>query len=88
MIDQYVPNLKKYRAIALDCSFEDGLVASNKDLDQATDSLGRRPPISFENLSRRPHQPRERTLQDQGTAVLLREPHLPARAKNKVNGAA
>jgi len=33
MIDQYVPNLKKYRAIAIDVGLQDNLMASNKILD-------------------------------------------------------
>jgi hypothetical protein len=40
MVDQYVPNLKKYRAIAMECGLQDGLLASNKDLDQALIRLG------------------------------------------------
>jgi S-formylglutathione hydrolase FrmB len=40
MVDQYVPNLKKYRAIAMDCGLQDGLVASNKQLDEALVRLG------------------------------------------------
>jgi hypothetical protein len=30
MLDQYVPNLKKYKAIALDIGLQDGLIASNR----------------------------------------------------------
>jgi enterochelin esterase-like enzyme len=40
IVDQYVPNLKKYRAIAMECGLQDGLLASNKDLDQALVRLG------------------------------------------------
>ena len=40
MVDQYVPNLKKYRALAMDCGLQDGLIASNQDLDQALVRLG------------------------------------------------
>jgi S-formylglutathione hydrolase len=40
MVDQYVPNLKKYKAIAMDCGLQDGLVASNKQLDAALVRLG------------------------------------------------
>lgn len=40
MVDQYVPSLKKYRAIAVDCGLQDGLLASNKDFDQALIRLG------------------------------------------------
>jgi S-formylglutathione hydrolase len=35
MIDQYVPSLKAYHAIAMDIGTKDGLLASNKELDQA-----------------------------------------------------
>jgi S-formylglutathione hydrolase len=35
MIDQYVANLKKYHAIAMDVGLQDGLAASNQELDQA-----------------------------------------------------
>jgi S-formylglutathione hydrolase FrmB len=40
MVDQYVPNLKQYRAIAMDCGLQDPLVTSNEDLDQALTRLG------------------------------------------------
>lgn len=40
MVDQYVPNLKKYRAIAMECGLQDGLIASNKRLDEALIKLG------------------------------------------------
>ena len=40
MVDQYVPNLKKYRAIAMECGQQDGLLASNQDLNQALTRLG------------------------------------------------
>jgi enterochelin esterase-like enzyme len=40
MVDQYVPSLKKYRAIAMDVGNEDPLGAANKDLDQALTRLG------------------------------------------------
>jgi S-formylglutathione hydrolase FrmB len=40
MVDQYVPNLKQYRAIAMDVGNEDPLGAANKDLDQALTRLG------------------------------------------------
>jgi S-formylglutathione hydrolase FrmB len=34
MVDQYLPNLKKYRAIAIDVGDKDGLNASNKELSR------------------------------------------------------
>ncbi len=40
MVDQYVPNLKQYRAIAMDVGNEDPLGAANKDLDQSLTRLG------------------------------------------------
>jgi S-formylglutathione hydrolase len=40
MVDQYVSNLKKYHAIAMDCGLQDGLIASNKQLDEALLKLG------------------------------------------------
>jgi enterochelin esterase-like enzyme len=40
MVDQYVPSLKQYRAIAMDVGTEDTLGAANKDLDQALTRLG------------------------------------------------
>jgi S-formylglutathione hydrolase len=40
MVDQYVPNLKKYRAIAMDVGLQDPLLANNRDLDQALVRLG------------------------------------------------
>jgi S-formylglutathione hydrolase len=35
MIDQYIPSLKSYRAIAIDIGTKDGLLRSNQELDQA-----------------------------------------------------
>lgn len=40
MVDQYVPNLKKYRAIAIDVGLQDPLLVNNQDLDQALVRLG------------------------------------------------
>jgi S-formylglutathione hydrolase FrmB len=40
MVDQYVPNLKKYRAIMLDVGLQDGLAASNKQMDESLTRLG------------------------------------------------
>jgi enterochelin esterase-like enzyme len=40
MLDQYVPNLKKYHAIAGDCGLQDGLIGSNQELDQAFSRFG------------------------------------------------
>jgi enterochelin esterase-like enzyme len=40
MVDQYVPALKRYRAIAMDVGTEDPLGAANIDLDQALTRLG------------------------------------------------
>jgi S-formylglutathione hydrolase FrmB len=40
MVDQYVPSLKRYRAIAIDVGDKDPLGASNIDLDKALTRLG------------------------------------------------
>ncbi|HEY7389044.1 MAG TPA: alpha/beta fold hydrolase [Bryobacteraceae bacterium] len=40
MVDQYVPNLKQYHAIAMECGLQDGLIASNKQLDETLVKLG------------------------------------------------
>jgi enterochelin esterase-like enzyme len=40
MVDQYVPNLRQYRAITIDVGLQDPLLSSNKDLDQALMRLG------------------------------------------------
>lgn len=40
MVDQYVPSLKQYRAIALDVGNADPLGAANLDLDAALTRLG------------------------------------------------
>jgi hypothetical protein len=40
MVDQYVPSLKRYRAIAIDVGDKDPLGASNLDLDKALTRLG------------------------------------------------
>jgi S-formylglutathione hydrolase FrmB len=40
MLDQYVPNMKKYTAIAMDIGLQDTLLDSNKQLDEAMTRLG------------------------------------------------
>ncbi|MBV8905355.1 MAG: esterase [Acidobacteriia bacterium] len=40
MVDQYVPNLKRYHAIAMDVGLQDPLLRNNADLDQALARLG------------------------------------------------
>jgi S-formylglutathione hydrolase FrmB len=40
MVDQYVPNLKKYRAVMMDVGLQDGLAASNKEMDAELTRLG------------------------------------------------
>jgi S-formylglutathione hydrolase len=40
MLDQYVPNMKKYSAIAMDVGLQDPLIASNKEFDEALTRLG------------------------------------------------
>ena len=40
MVDQYIPNLKKYKSIAMDVGLQDGLMSSNKELDESLTKLG------------------------------------------------
>ena len=40
MLDQYVTNLKKYRSIMIDVGLQDGLAASNQQMDRALVDLG------------------------------------------------
>jgi S-formylglutathione hydrolase FrmB len=40
MVDQYSSNLKKYRAVMLDVGLQDGLAASNKEMDESLTRLG------------------------------------------------
>jgi enterochelin esterase-like enzyme len=40
MIDQYIPNLKTYRAIGMDIGTKDGLLAANKELELAMTRFG------------------------------------------------
>lgn len=40
MVDQYVPNLKKYHAIMMDVGDQDTLAGSNKQMDQSLTRLG------------------------------------------------
>jgi hypothetical protein len=40
MVDQYSSNLKKYKAIMLDVGLQDGLMASNKEMDESLTRLG------------------------------------------------
>jgi len=40
MVDQYVSNLKNYRALKLDVGLQDGLAGSNKQMDESLTRLG------------------------------------------------
>jgi|SRR5579871_125092 len=40
MVDQYASNLKKYRAVKLDVGLQDGLAASNQEMDASLTRLG------------------------------------------------
>ena len=40
MVDQYVPNLKKYKALAGDVGLQDTLLATNKQLADALSRFG------------------------------------------------
>jgi len=40
MVDQYVPNLNQYHSIMMDVGLEDGLAASNKEMDRSLTRLG------------------------------------------------
>jgi S-formylglutathione hydrolase FrmB len=40
MVDQYVPNLRKYHAIAMDVGLQDPLMGDNKELDRSLVRLG------------------------------------------------
>lgn len=40
MLDQYVPNLKRYRAIAMDIGTNDNLITTNIELDEALTAFG------------------------------------------------
>ena len=40
MVDQYVPSLTKYRAIAMDVGTKDPFLTTNTQLDQALTRLG------------------------------------------------
>jgi len=40
MLDQYVPSLKKYKAIAMDVGLQDNLITSNRVLDEALSRFG------------------------------------------------
>ena len=40
MVDQYATNLKKFRAIMMDCGLQDGLIGSNQQMDESLKRLG------------------------------------------------
>jgi S-formylglutathione hydrolase FrmB len=40
MVDQYVSNLKQYRALMMDVGLQDGLLGSNKDMDASLTQIG------------------------------------------------
>jgi len=39
-VDQYSSNLKKYKAFMMDVGLQDGLMASNRELDESLTRLG------------------------------------------------
>src|SRR5262249_7259208 len=40
MLDQYVPNLKRYNAIAIEVGTQDNLIRTNKELEEALTAFG------------------------------------------------
>jgi hypothetical protein len=40
MLDQYVTNLKQYRALMMDVGLQDGLAASNQEMDASLTQVG------------------------------------------------
>jgi hypothetical protein len=40
MIDQYIPNLRKYQAIAIEVGLQDGLIGGNKAISDVLTSYG------------------------------------------------
>ena len=40
MVDQYISNLKEYHAFMLDVGLQDGLAASNKEMDASLTEIG------------------------------------------------
>ena len=40
MVDQYIPNLKRYKSIFMDVGLQDGLMAANKELEESMTKLG------------------------------------------------
>ena len=40
MLPQYITNLKKYKAIKLDCGLQDGLLGQNRQLVESMEALG------------------------------------------------
>ena len=68
MVDQYVPSLNEYRAIALDVGNADPLGADNVRLDAA---LTRLDVEHVRAVRRRSRQSRSRAVRHEGTAVFL-----------------
>ena len=69
MLDQYVPNLKKLKAIALDIGLQDNLIGGNRLLVEGADALRDRPHVR--DLRRRPRQSHSATSRGKGAAVLF-----------------
>ena len=69
LVDQYVPSLKRYRAIALDVGNMDPLGADNLKLDAELTRL--RIAARLRAVRGRPRQPRQGAVRGQAPAVLL-----------------
>ena len=72
MVGQYIPSLKMYNAIAMEVGTKDGLLASNKELEQTFTRFG--VDAHVRGVRRRPHQQGVRAHRDERAAVLLEAP--------------
>ena len=81
MLDQYVPNLKKYNAIALDIGLQDTLITSNKVFVEALKRFGIAAHVR--DLRRRSRQPHPAAARGEGAAVLL---EATCRSSNRASG--
>ena len=79
MLDQYVPNLKKMKAIALDIGLQDNLITSNQVLVEALKRFG--VAHTFETLRGRPRQPYSAAAGREGVAVLFEQPVVRSKAR-------
>ena len=81
MVDQYITNLKEYHAFMMDVGLQDGLAASNKEMDASLTQVG--VPHKFETYEGNHTNHVKDRFESQRPAVLLRESEIHGSARTQ-----